>query len=242
MSKYTTGEMAKLCGVSVRTVQYYDSRSILTPSELSEGGRRLYSEEDLSRLKIICFLRELGLPINSIGRLLSEEHPEQVISILLDEQSASLQREIKERQTRLDKLSKVKDTLKTVGHFSVASIGDIAHIMENKKNMRQLHGIILITGIPLAILQWTSLLLWIVSGIWWPFLVYVVVIAPYAIWISRFYFKRVIYICPQCHGLFKPPLKEAFWARHTPALREATCTCCGYHGFCVETYDGEVTE
>ena len=31
MSKYTTGEIAKLCGVSVRTVQYYDERGILTP-------------------------------------------------------------------------------------------------------------------------------------------------------------------------------------------------------------------
>lgn len=55
MSKYTTGEIAKLCGVSVRTVQYYDSRNILVPSELSEGGRRLYSEQDLKRMKIICF-------------------------------------------------------------------------------------------------------------------------------------------------------------------------------------------
>ena len=56
MSKYTTGEIAKLCGVSVRTVQYYDERGILIPSELSEGGRRLYSEDDYKKLKIICFL------------------------------------------------------------------------------------------------------------------------------------------------------------------------------------------
>ena len=53
MSKYTTGEIAKLCGVSVRTVQYYDERGILIPSELSEGGRRLYSEDDYKKLKII---------------------------------------------------------------------------------------------------------------------------------------------------------------------------------------------
>ena len=72
MSKYTTGEIAKLCGVSVRTVQYYDTRNILVPSELSEGGRRLYSEEDLERLRIICFLREMDLPINTIGELLAE--------------------------------------------------------------------------------------------------------------------------------------------------------------------------
>ena len=50
MSMYTTGELAKLCGVTVRTVQYYDSRSILLPSRLSEGGRRLYSEDDLRKL------------------------------------------------------------------------------------------------------------------------------------------------------------------------------------------------
>lgn len=61
MSKYTTGEIAKLCGVSVRTVQYYDERGILIPSELSEGGRRLYSEDDYKKLKIICFLRDAGI-------------------------------------------------------------------------------------------------------------------------------------------------------------------------------------
>ena len=66
MSKYTTGEIAKLCNVSVRTVQYYDDRGILIPSELSEGGRRLYTDDDLKRMHIICFLREIGLPINSI--------------------------------------------------------------------------------------------------------------------------------------------------------------------------------
>ena len=53
MSRYSTGEIAKLCSVTVRTVQYYDTRGILIPSELSEGGRRLYSEDDLKRMKII---------------------------------------------------------------------------------------------------------------------------------------------------------------------------------------------
>ena len=74
MSTYTTGEIAKLCGVTVRTVQYYDARGILVPSGLTEGGRRLYSEEDLKRMKVICFLRDLGLPIDSIGKLLSAIH------------------------------------------------------------------------------------------------------------------------------------------------------------------------
>lgn len=40
MSSYTTGELAKQCGVSVRTVQFYDGRGLLHPSALSEGGRQ----------------------------------------------------------------------------------------------------------------------------------------------------------------------------------------------------------
>ena len=81
MSQYTTGEMAKACGVTVRTVQYYDTRGLLVPSELSEGGRRLYSEEDVRRLKVICFLRELGISISTIDQLLKEADPGSVIEL-----------------------------------------------------------------------------------------------------------------------------------------------------------------
>ena len=100
MSKYTTGELAKLCGVTVRTVQYYDTRGILIPSELSEGGRRLYSEENLKRMKIICFLRELDLSIDAISQILKEEYPEKVISLLI------------EQQEKLEKLRDLKNGLK----------------------------------------------------------------------------------------------------------------------------------
>ena len=55
MSQFSTGELAKAAEVSVRTVQYYDQRGILTPSEVTEGGRRIYHESDLERLQVICF-------------------------------------------------------------------------------------------------------------------------------------------------------------------------------------------
>lgn len=239
MSKYTTGEIAKLCGVSVRTVQYYDTRGILTPSEFSEGGRRLYSEDDFKRMKIICFLRDAGISINSIGELLSEDNPGSVIAILLEQQEQLLQKEINERQAKLDMLGGIKRELKGMDNFSVESLGDIAYAMENKKKMKQLHAILLITGLPLDIIQWISIILWIVAGIWWLFAGYIVIAIAYAVWVTNFYFSRIAYICPTCHEVFKPNFKEAFWARHTPTLRKVTCTCCGYHGFCVETYGKE---
>lgn len=234
MSKYTTGELAKLCGVTVRTVQYYDTRGILVPSELSEGGRRLYSEADLKRMKIICFLRELGLPINSISQLLSEEDPGSVISLLLEQQETLLKEEIGDRSEKLARLEALQKELRSVKAFSVDSIGDAAYVMTSRKKLRKIRLTMLFTGIPVTAIQWAAILLLIVRRIWWPLLIWATVAIPWGILISRYYFKSVAYICPQCHTVFKPSLKEAFWAKHTPNTRKLTCTSCGHHGFCVE--------
>ena len=234
MSKYTTGEIAKLCGVTVRTVQYYDTRGILVPAELSEGGRRLYSEDDLKRMRIICFLRDLGLPIDSIYQMLSEEDPGSVISLLLEQQEQDLKEEIKERREKLDKLEILRRELKSVKNISVESIGDVAYTMSNKKKLKRIHMNLLMIGIPISVLQWVSIILWITKGFWWLFAIWAVIAVPYGILASRYYFRNVAYLCPQCHTVFRPEFKEAFLANHTPATRKLTCTSCGHHGFCVE--------
>lgn len=239
MSKYTTGEMAELCGVTVRTVQYYDNRGILVPSELSEGGRRLYTEEDLRLLKVICFLREIGLSINTIDSLLKEKDPESVISILLEQHEQVLKEEIAESKNKMQKLEELKKALKEMDQLSVETISDVAYTMENRDKLKSLYRRLLITAIPVGILQWGSIIYGFVTWTWWPFLVYLVVGIPYAIWLSKYYFKRVAYICPQCHTVFKPSFKEAFFARHTPKTRKLTCPQCGHKGFCVEVYAEE---
>lgn len=236
MSKYTTGEIAKLCGVSVRTVQYYDNRGILSPSELSEGGRRLYSDDDLGKMKIICFLREVGMPLGSIGELFSESAPENVISLLLDEQKKLLSEEIGERQAQLDKVNELSRELKKLDSFSIKSIGDVANVMENKKNLRKVRRNMLIVGIIADIIEVSTIILWAARGIWLPFAIGMPIVIALCVWVSVYYFKKVAYICPECHTVFKPGAKEAFFARHTPTTRKLTCTNCGHKGFCVETY------
>lgn len=239
MSKYTTGELAKLCNVTVRTVQYYDSRGILVPGELSEGGRRLYTDEDVKRLQTICFLRDAGISINSIGQLFEEENPGSVISMLLEQQEQELQKELDECKEKLHMVEKLKKEVKNTKQFSLEAIGDVAYQMKNKKKLKRLYAIMLFTAIPLEVLEWVTIAVWIATGIWWPFVVHMAVVTVYCIGIGRYYFRKVAYICPECHAIFKPRFKEAFFARHTLTLRKLTCTCCGYHGFCVETYGTE---
>ena len=239
MSKYTTGEIAKLCGVSVRTVQYYDSRNILVPSQLSEGGRRLYSEDDLKRMRIICFLREAGVPINSIRELLSEEHPEKVISILLDQQEQELREEIAQGQKKLRIVETIKRELKELPNFSVETIGDIAHIMKQKNQLIKMRWVMILTGIPVTALQWASIILWIAKGQWWLFVAWACVAISWGIAVSIYYYRHAAYICPECHEVFKPSFKEMFWAYHTPKMRRLTCPKCGHRGLCVEVYDDQ---
>ncbi len=239
MSNYTTGELAKRCGVTVRTVQYYDARGILVPSDFSEGGRRLYSEDDLKRMKIICFLRDLDLPIDAISQILKEDHPEHVISLLIEQQEKNLAEEISDKEEKLEKLRELKGELKNKTGFSLKSIGDIAVIMEGRKKLKKMRWMMILTGIPVTALQWFSIILWIVKGVWWPFVVWVLTAVSWGIPVSRYYFDHVKYICPECHEVFKPSLKEAFWANHTPTARKLTCTACGHKGFCVEVWGGE---
>ncbi len=239
MSKYTTGELAKLCGVSVRTVQYYDARDILVPSELSEGGRRLYSEEDLSKLKIICFLRELELPIDSIRNLFQEKQPEHVISVLLEEQERCLRREMEQKQARVDRIAEVRKRLRQISPVTVKSLGDVAYIMNNRKFHRRLHITMLAFGFVMDTIEVSTLMLWIFTGIWWPFALGMAVVIAIGIWISALYYRSTVFICPECHGIFRPGVWESLFARHTPHTRKLTCRHCGHHGFCVETYSKE---
>ena len=239
MSQYTTGEIAKACGITVRTVQFYDQKGILIPSALSEGGRRLYSEDDLKKMKIICFLRDTGLSLDTIGQLMKEEDPESTISILLVQQEQVLREEISERREKLNRLEELKKWVESTSSFSVETIGDIATIMEGQKKMSAMHRNMLLTGLPLSLLQIASILLWIFKGIWWPFVIWALAAIPWAVLWSRYYFRHTAYICPQCHEVFRPTFKEAFFANHTPKTRKLTCVKCGHKGFCVETWGGD---
>ena len=242
MSGYTTGEMAKRCGVTVRTVQYYDTCGLLPPSALSEGGRRLYSQDDLLRLQVICFLRGLNFSIDAISRLLAEDDPSSVIDLLIAQQAEALSAELAQKQAQLDSLNALRREVKSVEHFSVEAIADIATFMKTRKNLKKIHLTILLSALPVTLWEIFALLMGILKGTWWPLLVYVPLAVLYAIWVSRYYFRNVAYICPQCHKVFKPKFKEAFRAKHTPKTRRLTCPECGHFGYCVETAAEPLTD
>jgi len=71
VSDYTVGALARLSGVTVRTLHHYDSIGLLSPSARSAAGYRLYSAADLRRLRQVLFYRELGFGLDEIAEILA---------------------------------------------------------------------------------------------------------------------------------------------------------------------------
>lgn len=71
--QYTAGELAKLCGVSSRTIRFYDEKKILTPCAYSEAGYRLYDEQSIQRLQKIVMLKFLNFSLEQIAEIMQTE-------------------------------------------------------------------------------------------------------------------------------------------------------------------------
>ena len=66
----TVNEVSKLTGVSIRTLQYYDTIGLLPPTEYTEAGYRLYDDTAMERLQQILLFRELEFPLKEIRRII----------------------------------------------------------------------------------------------------------------------------------------------------------------------------
>lgn len=101
----TVSEVARLAGVSVRTLRHYDSIGLLPPGHVAANGYRYYGRPELLRLQRILLLRELGVPLPAIARILDEQEDE--IVALQDHREQLLQ----ERRRLDDMLGAVDRTI-----------------------------------------------------------------------------------------------------------------------------------
>jgi DNA-binding transcriptional MerR regulator len=72
---YSVGEVARLAGVTVRTLHHYDDIGLLPVSARTAGGYRAYTEPDIARLQQIRSYRELGFGLDEIAEMLRDGDP-----------------------------------------------------------------------------------------------------------------------------------------------------------------------
>ncbi|MFC3494072.1 MerR family transcriptional regulator [Glycomyces rhizosphaerae] len=70
MDLWTTAEVARLAGVSARTLRHYDAIGLLAPASHGHGGLRRYGKAELLRLQQILLLKRLGLRLDTVAEIL----------------------------------------------------------------------------------------------------------------------------------------------------------------------------
>lgn len=69
ITTYSIGELAKLLEMSTRTIRYYEELGLLNSVKRIENGRRIYTDDDVRRLKLIKRLKILGLTLSEMHEL-----------------------------------------------------------------------------------------------------------------------------------------------------------------------------
>lgn len=104
-SVLTVGQVAETLGVTVRTLHHYDEIGLLSPSERSGAGYRLYTDEDLSRLQNVVIYRRLGFTLEQIGDLLESAANSEVVDHLHRQRATVMSRleEMRDLVTAIDR-------------------------------------------------------------------------------------------------------------------------------------------
>ena len=125
MKQYTAGTLAELAGVSTRTVRYYDQRGIVSPTDYTESGYRLYDDTALLKMQQISMLKFAGFSLEEIqGMLIMEDR---AIPDILEDQ----------RQLLLERRDKIDEVIELLGHvLEQRNYSDLSQLTESMKLIR----------------------------------------------------------------------------------------------------------
>lgn len=120
-------EVAKLTGITVRTLHYYDEIGLLTPSEITEAGYRIYNDEAMEKLQQILFFRELDFSLSDIKEIIKNPHYNRVEALTKHKEL------LLQKRNRLNSIIKLLDnTIKGEESISFKEF-DMSEIEANKK-------------------------------------------------------------------------------------------------------------
>lgn len=127
---YTTGQFAKLAGVTIRTIRYYDKIGLLKPSKILDNGYRQYCNQDLMTLQKILSLKELGFSLEEIYPLIIDDNRES-FKESLKLQSSLIDQKIK-HLTNLKSAIKSTERLLNNDHISWEKIIELINLTNDE--------------------------------------------------------------------------------------------------------------
>jgi len=130
---YRVSEFAEKAGVTVRTLHHYDRLGLLSPAHRTEGGYRLYGEQDFARLQQIVTLKFIGLPLKQIKSLLDGGDLD--LKSTLHLQRRLLLEKRTQVDTALQAIQEAESSLQSGTAPSLAALKKIIEVMERQNSM-----------------------------------------------------------------------------------------------------------
>ncbi|UKS25524.1 MerR family transcriptional regulator [Paenibacillus sp. HWE-109] len=125
---WKVGELAKLTGLTVRTLRFYDQIGLFTPSGHSDSGHRLYNEADIKQLHQIVSLKDLGLSLEEIQSIRKEHNltPSDIVDIQIER----VRKNLKTQQKLLAELERVAERMNKQEPLSIDAFVSLLETMK----------------------------------------------------------------------------------------------------------------
>ena len=235
MTLYQTGELAKHCNVTVRTIQYYDKKGLLQSVPSSSNGRRLFDEQSKVNLEIILILKSMGFSLKDIKKLLTEDKKLQAVKFMLYQKRSEITEEIDKMKLTAYEIKQLENSISDNTQAPIEKLVNTHKYTIQNQRGTALYMSLLYKLSPGIIVQYTSIMASILLKKWVPFLATLPILVVYAGIMSKAIYQRVNYLCPNCQQIFKPKLATWMFATHTPKTRKLQCPYCHQIHHCVST-------
>lgn len=226
--KYSTGEIAKICNTTIRTVQFYDEKGLLKPFEITEGGRRLYSEDEVTKLKHICMLKELDFSLDQIKEMLQSNYTKKDIEKILYDNLNDTKKQIEIQNKKANIISEM------LTQFDV-NLDYNELINKKSKNLLRTRIVFIILWLLIVIINVISVFIYINKENNLLSSISLVITLILVIFTIGFYLSNTLYQCDNCKKQFKPKILNVIFAIHMFNKRKLKCPYCNEKSWCVET-------
>ncbi|PNZ26722.1 MerR family transcriptional regulator [Staphylococcus rostri] len=236
MATYAIGDLAKMFNISTRTLQYYDEKGVLPPAYVNDNNYRVYTDQEVEKLKLILLMKTLGMQLKEIQALIQAEGTLDTVRLILDQKHQALEQAIQKQQAQQKQIRAMQQMMNETSQSSITKLQDMDRMIMKNENLKPLR----VKTIGFASIG--TLSLW--SGVWlgaktssltYP-LLGVGVSVGLAYYLTKDYYHQVQYMCPNCQHVFIPSMRTFIFASHTPSTRKLTCPSCQFTGQCVEVY------
>lgn len=147
LKDYRISDIASFYGISTDTVRFYEKKGIFLPTEKSNTGYRVFSRSDVISLDYILKLRNMGIPLNDLARIINEDSPEET-SVYITERIKKLNEDIQTLTEQKDALEGLKQELDKLTEFDDISVEyspvlylkEIKHSVAETREWLEKHG------------------------------------------------------------------------------------------------------